>query len=149
MPSSARLTSVLGCVYSVPVPNERDNDWTEQPMSPDAILTIAVVAAMLLALSLELLAPDIILFVSLAVLFLAGILTPQEAFLGFSNEGMLTVAVLFVVAYAAQSSGVLEIFAGRVMGRGAGLRRSIVRIFSMGMKTMAAGFPSRKLTNFP
>lgn len=97
-------------------------------MSPDAILTIAVVAAMLLALSLELLAPDIILFVSLATLFLSGILTPQEAFLGFSNEGMLTVAVLFVVAYAAQSSGVLEIFAGRVMGRGVGLRRSIVRM---------------------
>jgi di/tricarboxylate transporter len=97
-------------------------------MSPDAILTIAVVAAMLLALSLELLAPDIILFVSLATLFLSGILTPQEAFLGFSNEGMLTVAVLFVVAYAAQSSGVLEIFAGRVMGRGVGLRRSMVRM---------------------
>jgi di/tricarboxylate transporter len=83
---------------------------------------------MLLALALEILAPDILLFVSLSILFLAGVLTPQEAFQGFSNQGMLTIGVLFIVAFAAQSSGILEAFAARVMGRGEGVRRSMLRM---------------------
>ena len=83
---------------------------------------------MLVALALEVLAPDVILFISLAILFLTGVLTPQEAFIGFSNQGMLTVGILFIVAYAAQSSGILEVFAGRVMGKGHGLRRSLLRM---------------------
>jgi len=97
-------------------------------MTGPAILTLVIVLGMLIALALEILAPDVILFVSLAALFLGGILTPEEAFYGFSNKGMLTVAILFIVAYAAQSSGILESAAARVMGRGDGLRRSIVRM---------------------
>lgn len=97
-------------------------------MTGAGIFTIIVVLGMLIALVLEVLAPDVILFVSLAVLFLTGILTPQEAFQGFSNQGMLTVGILFIVAYAAQSSGILEVFAGRVMGKGHGLRRSLLRM---------------------
>jgi len=97
-------------------------------MAAAGIFTIIVVVAMLLALALEILAPDVILFVSLSALFLAGVLTPHEAFQGFSNQGMLTVGVLFIVAYAAQSSGILEAFAARVMGRGDGLRRSMLRM---------------------
>jgi di/tricarboxylate transporter len=97
-------------------------------MAGEAVFTVAVVLGMLVALALEVLAPDVILFVSLAILFLTGVLTPQEAFIGFSNQGMLTVGILFIVAYAAQSSGILEVFAGRVMGKGHGLRRSLLRM---------------------
>ncbi|MCJ7500455.1 SLC13 family permease [bacterium] len=97
-------------------------------MTGAGIFTIIVVLGMLVALALEVLAPDVILFISLAILFLTGVLTPQEAFIGFSNQGMLTVGILFIVAYAAQSSGILEVFAGRVMGKGHGLRRSLLRM---------------------
>lgn len=83
---------------------------------------------MLLALVLELYAPDVIIFSALGFLILFGIVTPKEALVGFSNEGMLTVAILFVVAYAAQSSGILEVFANRVMGRSGGGRRSLLRL---------------------
>lgn len=97
-------------------------------MTGAGIFTVIVVLLMLVALVLEIRSPDVVLFVSLAVLLLTGVLTPQEAFLGFSNEGMLTVGILFIVAYAAQSSGILEVFAGRVMGKGDGLRRSLLRM---------------------
>lgn len=97
-------------------------------MTGAAIITIFVVLAMLLALVLEVLSPDVILFTALAALFLTGVLTPEEAFSGFSNKGMLTVGILFIVAYAAQSSGVLELLAGRLMGHGKGHRRSMFRI---------------------
>jgi len=97
-------------------------------MTGAGIFTIIVVLGMLLALVLEVLAPDVILFLSLSTLFLTGVLTPQEAFQGFSNQGMLTVGILFIVAFAAQSSGILDVFANRVMGPGKGTRRSILRM---------------------
>lgn len=97
-------------------------------MSFAAIFTLIVVGLMLVGLIAELLAPDVIVFSALGILLLSGILTPKEALTGFSNGGMLTVAVLFIVAYAAQSSGILEVFADRVMGRSGGGRRSLLRM---------------------
>jgi di/tricarboxylate transporter len=85
---------------------------------------------MLVALVFEILAPDIIVFSALGLLLLANVLSPGEAFAGFSNPGMLTVGLLFIVAYAAQSSGILAFFADRVMGRSGGGRRSLVRMMA-------------------
>jgi di/tricarboxylate transporter len=62
---------------------------------------------MIVALVREVLGPDIIAFMALGVLVCAGILTPREAVIGFSNKGMLTVAILFVVAAAIQNTGAL------------------------------------------
>jgi di/tricarboxylate transporter len=97
-------------------------------MTPAAIFTLIIVGLMLIALFLEILAPDIIVFAALGVLLLFGVVTPVEAFAGFSNPGMLTVGLLFIVAYAAQSSGLLAWFADRVMGRSDGGRRSLIRM---------------------
>ncbi|MBN2644215.1 MAG: anion permease [Desulfuromonadaceae bacterium] len=99
-------------------------------MSTDALITLSVVILMVIALITEIYAPDLILFVTLTVLLLAGVITPKEAVAGFSNTGMLTVAILFVVAYAAQSSGILDVFSNRVMGNGKGLRRSLLRMMA-------------------
>jgi di/tricarboxylate transporter len=102
----------------------------ENLMTPDAYITLAVVTLILIALVMELYAPDVIFFSGLSILLLAGVLTPAEALVGFSNPGMLTVAVLFVVAYAAQISGILEWFAEHVMGRSRGGRRSLLRMMA-------------------
>jgi di/tricarboxylate transporter len=83
---------------------------------------------MLIGLIFELLAPDVIVFSALGVLLLTDVLSVKEALAGFSNSGMLTVAVLFIVAYAAQSSGILEFFANHVMGGSGGGRRSLLRM---------------------
>lgn len=97
-------------------------------MTPEIILTIVIVALMLVGLIFELLAPDVIVFSALGALLLTGVLNVKEALGGFANSGMLTVAVLFIVAYAAQSSGILEFFASHVMGRSGGGRRSLLRL---------------------
>jgi di/tricarboxylate transporter len=99
-------------------------------MSFEAYFTLAVVGIMLFGLVLELLAPDVIVFSALGVLLVSGILTPQEALEGFSNKGMLTVGILFIVAYSAQSSGILEFFANRVIGRASGGRRALLRVMA-------------------
>lgn len=97
-------------------------------MTPEGIFTLTIVLLMMAALIAELMEADVIVFSALGVLLLSGVLTPKEALEGFSNKGMLTVAVLFIVAYAAQTSGFMEVFFGRVMGNGDGLRRSLLRM---------------------
>ena len=92
-------------------------------MTFDGQFTLMVVGLMLTALVFELLDPDAILFTALGSLLLAGVITPAEALAGFANQGMLTVALLFIVAYGIKSSGALEFFADRTMGGGKGLRR--------------------------
>lgn len=97
-------------------------------MTTAAIFTLVVVVLMLVGLVLELLAPDVIVFSALGILLITDVLNVKEALGGFANSGMLTVAVLFIVAYAAQSSGILEVFADRIMGRSGGGRRSLLRM---------------------
>lgn len=97
-------------------------------MGPDAILTLAVISIMLIALVLEVLEPDAVIFGALGVLLISGVLTPAEALVGFSNRGMLTVALLFVVAYGVQASGALEYLADKLMGRGSPGRLELIRL---------------------
>lgn len=97
-------------------------------MGPDAILTLAVISIMLIALVLEVLEPDAVIFGALGVLLISGVLTPAEALVGFSNRGMLTVALLFVVAYGVQASGALEYLADKLMGRGSPGGLELIRL---------------------
>lgn len=89
-------------------------------LSQPAIFSLIVVLLMLLALMLEIIEADVIVFGALGVLLISGIITPKEALSGFANQGMLTVAILFVVAYSAQTAGFMQFFADRAMGDGRG-----------------------------
>lgn len=64
-----------------------------------------------------------------ALLALTGVITPKEAFAGFSNPGMLTVAFLFVVAAALRETGVLSFVGSRLLG-GATDDRSVLKRLS-------------------
>jgi di/tricarboxylate transporter len=66
--------------------------------------TTAVVLLMTIALIKEIHKPSFILLSSLLILHLGKVISINETFSGFSNRGMLTIAVLFIVAYALQSS---------------------------------------------
>ncbi len=79
--------------------------------------TAVVIVAMTIALVRELYKPSFILFTALIVLHLGGVVSIEEAFAGFSNQGMLTVAVLFVVAYALQSSSSFVFFIENLLGK--------------------------------
>ncbi|MBN2280569.1 MAG: SLC13 family permease [Candidatus Marinimicrobia bacterium] len=68
------------------------------------IYTAIIIMLMTLALIKELQRPSIIIFTALLLLYFGGILNIKETFNGFSNQGMLTVAALFIVAGALQSS---------------------------------------------
>jgi len=70
-----------------------------------------------------------VIFVCAVVLFaLVGIITPAEAFAGFANEGMLTVAALFVVAAGVTQTGLLTRFSNRILGHETHLNTALLRI---------------------
>ncbi len=77
-------------------------------MSFEIIFTFAVLVLMLVALISDKLRPGLILF-SVVVLMLCGrILTADEAVSGFSNKGMITVALLYLVSEGVRNSGILQ-----------------------------------------
>ena len=76
--------------------------------SLEAWLTLAVIASCLCALVFTRRPADLVLFGGVTVLLLMGVLTPEEALSGLSNEGMVTVGVLFIVAQALSETGVVS-----------------------------------------
>ncbi|PIF02165.1 MAG: hypothetical protein CR996_00885 [Draconibacterium sp.] len=77
-------------------------------MNIDTIIVIAVIIYILIAFFFELLRPGLILF-SAAVVFLAtGIITAHEMVDGFSNTGVITIAVLFLVNEGVKQSGLIS-----------------------------------------
>ena len=90
--------------------------------------TLAVTAAMLAALVREIARPDLVVVGAVGALVALGILTPQEAFAGFSNGAVIAVASLFVIAAAVQATGALA-FADRLMfPRSASASGAVVRM---------------------
>lgn len=62
-------------------------------------------------------APDVVTAGALTLLLLFGILTPTEALAGFSNPGMLTVGVLYVVVTGLTQTGAVGWVGPNLLGR--------------------------------
>lgn len=90
------------------------------PVSPDAAITLAVIAAVLVALVSERFSPALTVLAGVIVLLVAGVIDSDAAFSGFSNSAPLTVAALYVVAAAAGRTRVLENTVARFSARRAG-----------------------------
>ena len=81
--------------------------------------TAIVIILMTIALVKEFYKPSLIIFCALIVLFLGDVISIDETISGFSNQGMLTVGVLFIVASALQSSATFGSTIEKVIGNNA------------------------------
>ena len=79
--------------------------------------TLSIIILMSLFLMKEVVKPSIIVFSALMLLVMGGVINVDEAFAGFSNQGMLTVGFLFVVSAALQSSGAFYDIINRLLGK--------------------------------
>jgi di/tricarboxylate transporter len=93
-----------------------------------AWITLAVVGFVLIALIRNLAPPDMLFVGASALLALLGIITAEEAFSGFANAGMLTVAMLFVVAAGLRETGVLDYVGHHVLGKAKNERSALIRL---------------------
>lgn len=89
---------------------------------------VSIILGCLLLLITTSYSVDMILLAGLAILLVSGIITPDAALSGFSNEGMLTVAVLYVVAAGLKETGAIQYITQKVMGETKTIRGAQTRI---------------------
>lgn len=112
-------------------------------LTMDAGLTALVVAGMLAVMTLTRAAPDLVFLGGVVVLLLTGVVTPAEAFSGFGNEGVITVAALYVVVAGLRETGGIQWIVHALLGRPRSLRRAQWRL------TAPVAFLSAFLNNTP
>jgi Na+/H+ antiporter NhaD/arsenite permease-like protein len=116
---------------------------TSWPNSWQAALTGLIVVVALGMLLFVQRAPDMVMIGGVVLLMATGVLTPDEALKGMSNEGMLTVAALFVVAAAVERTGALAAIVDRALGRPTSLASAQLRTM------VAPGILSAFMNNTP
>lgn len=108
-----------------------------------APFTLGLVVVLFLLLAFTSLAPDILLLAGVVVLLLAGLLTPADALAGLSNEGMVTVAVLYIVGAGVRETGGVDWIAKSLFGRPKSLFMAIFRLVfpTMGLSAFMNNTP--------
>lgn len=71
---------------------------------------------------------DAVMLGATVLVALAGIISPEEMFNGFSNHGMLTVAALFVVSAGLRETGALDQIGRMMLGRIRDERRALLAL---------------------
>eukprot|EP01025_Chloroclados_australasicus_P010269 TRINITY_DN140_c1_g1_i2.p1 TRINITY_DN140_c1_g1~~TRINITY_DN140_c1_g1_i2.p1 ORF type:complete len:897 (-),score=140.21 TRINITY_DN140_c1_g1_i2:813-3503(-) len=85
-------------------------------VSWEAIYVYIVLVLGFVCLVKDWISPDFVMVGMLALCMTARIVDTKQALQGFSNEGLLTVVVLFVVAAGISETGGLDHFFGKVLG---------------------------------
>ena len=97
-------------------------------MDWQAWITLGVTSLVIATLALTRYSPDIIMVGGLAILLATGIVSPAEGFAGLANPGVITVAVLFVVAAGLSRTGGLDWVAQNILGRPKSIRHAQARV---------------------
>ncbi len=84
-------------------------------MTLKAVVTLLVLAAAMYGFVSERLAPDLTALLALLALLLTGVLTPYEAFSGFSHPATISVAAVLVLSAGVERTGVLTYIARRLL----------------------------------
>lgn len=107
-------------------------------MTLEMIFVSVMIILMLGLLLFEAARADFIVFLFLVIFLLSGTISTEQALSGFSNEGMLTVLLLFIVAGGIQKHGIIENFIYRILGDSKSLRSSMVKLLAP--ISLASGF---------
>lgn len=97
-------------------------------MTFEIYLILFLLVAVLFFLTTTRIPPDAILIAAMSFLMLSGVLSPSEALAGFSNTGVITVAVLYVVAAGLKETGAIQFIAYRVLGLPRTSRMALARM---------------------
>jgi di/tricarboxylate transporter len=97
-------------------------------MTWQAWFTLAVALLALVTLAKDWLAPANVMVGAAIALLLAGVITPAETFAGFGNPAPVTVAALYVLARAAEKTGLLQPLLERLLGDRSGGRWAMSKL---------------------
>ena len=89
---------------------------------------IGVILLCLIALITKSWPADLVMIAGLTLLMVTGTVEPDVALSGFANQGMLTVAALYVVASGLQETGAIQMVIGKIMGHPSKMWRAQSRV---------------------
>ena len=89
--------------------------WAE--LGWQAWLTLGVIGVIFATLIATEASTDVVLVGGITILTIAGVLTPREALAGLSNEGIVTIAVLYVVVAGLEATGGNTIITEKFLSR--------------------------------
>ncbi len=97
-------------------------------MGWEAWFTLVVLVFMIVALARERFPPSATILSAVIVLLVAGVVSAEQAFSGFSNPAPITVAALYVLARAVEKTGALQPLVSAALGGGRDRRSSLIRL---------------------
>lgn len=112
-------------------------------MTPDQIFATGVVLSVFVMLAATRLGPDLVLVAGLIVLMISGVLPTKNGLAGLSNEGIVAIGALYVVAAGIRETGGIHWIATIILGRPKSPRMAIARL------TAPVAFMSAFLNNTP
>ncbi len=113
-------------------------------MTFEGYYVLAIIILMIIALAKEIMRPGLVLFSAIIILMALGTINTKEAIEGFSNKGMLTVGILFLVSEGVRQSGALNRMAHAFLPK----RRGKVRLLFFRLM-FPVSFISAFLNNTP
>ncbi len=75
---------------------------------------------------------DIVALLALLACVICGVVTPDDAFTGFSNPAVITVAAVLVLSNGLQTSGAVDILANRVLPKNSSLNSTVLVLLILG-----------------
>jgi di/tricarboxylate transporter len=93
-------------------------------------IVIFVIVACFLALVTTSLSADIVFLCGLGALIVLDVVPPEDALAGFANQGMLTVAALYVVAAGLKETGAIQVVVDKIIGTSRTVQRAQIRLMT-------------------
>jgi di/tricarboxylate transporter len=90
-------------------------DFSFDAATVKAVVTLLILAAAMYGFVSERLAPDVTALLALLALLLTGVLTPYEAFSGFSHPATISVAAVLALSAGVERTGALTYIARRLL----------------------------------
>ncbi len=86
-------------------------------MDPSGLLILLILAIAFLLLIVKNAPADFVFVGALTAIIILNIIPVSDALVGFSNEGMLTVAALYIVAYGLKETGAIQFVIQKILGQ--------------------------------
>ena len=112
-------------------------------MTSEMIFVSIMIVAMLVLLLFEVIRADFLVFLFLVIFLMSGVISSSDALAGFSNEAVMTILLLFIVASSIQKHGVIENLIYKMLGKNKGERSALMKF------TAPVGIASGFLNNTP
>ena len=107
-------------------------------MSPEIILTLGIILVAVILFATEKLRVDMIALLVLLTVALTGLVSPEEAFSGFSSPAVITVWAVYMVSGGLFKTGVADVLGERIIRLAGSNEPRLIAVIMLASGTMSA-----------